>query len=229
MAVRSSMQDLVARVRQLVGDVSAPQDLTDQDIQDACDANRADVRYELLNAAPDIQPPQPGPSGNAQFVWATYFSDFQHWESDVVLQGMVTNNGATSAPWVVLTPVSSDLISGKWTFAVTLPSIATPPSQFPPVYATGKAYDIYAAAASLLERRIAIRSFTTFDVTTGGTTLRLGSILDRWEKLAQSYWGRAWVGMMQLRRSDLAPDRGVNDAQGALLPGALSSTIRGEM
>lgn len=202
MAVRSSMQQLLDTTRQMIGDVSAPQDFTDQDVQDVCDAHRAEVRYELLTPMPDIQPGQNG-SLVAQFVWASYQSEFQYWEADVVVQGMQTSN---DQPWVLLTPASFEYINGKWTFAVTLPNIATPPAQWPPVYATGKAYDLYAAAAELLERRIALRSFTMFDFTADGRSMRLSQVLDRWEKLRLSYIAKSWNRVVEIIRTDLAPD-----------------------
>lgn len=230
MAVRTSMGSLIARVRQMIGDVATPQDFVDQDVQDACDAHRADVRYELLRPAPDIQPPQ-GQSSTGQFVWAAYFSDYQHWEDDVVFQGTQVSTGKS---WVLLTPVVSEPIAGRWTFEVTLPSIAVTVGQYPPVYVSGKAYDLYRVAADLLERRIALRSFTTFDITADGRTLHVNQILDRWEKLRQSYLAQAWNRSVELVRSDLAPDRGhgnvpmLDDGWGGsdlMLGGALGGNI----
>ena len=220
MAVRSSMAALIARTRQMIGDVASPVDFSDQDIQDACDAHRDDVRYELLSPAPDIQPGQNG-SQVAEFVWAAFFSHFQHWEDDVLLQGM---NTTTEQPWVILTPVASEPIVGRWTFAVTLPAIATPPGQWPPVYASGKVYDLYRIAADLLERRIALRSFTTFDITADGRTLHLNQILDRWEKLRVSYLAQSWNRVVDLQRTDMAADRG-NGQTTPLLSGGTRDDI----
>lgn len=230
MAVRTSMSNLIATTRQLIGDLaSATQDFTDQDVQDVLDAHRAEVRYELLQPMPDIQPGQNG-SLVAQFVWASYQSDFQYWESDVVIQGL---NTSTDQPWVILTPVSFEFINGKWTFAVTLPQIATPPAQWPPVYATGKAYDIYAAAADLLERRIALKSATMFDFTSDGQSFRISQVLDRWEKLRDRYVLKAWSQVIEIERVDLAPDIGGarvpildTDLQSNyLLPGVLGADV----
>ena len=233
MAVRTSMSSLIATTRQMIGDVTTPQDFQDQDVQDVLDAYRTEVRYELMHPMPDIQPGQNG-SLVAQFVWASYQSQFQYWESDVVIQGL---NTANNQPWVVLSPVTFEYITGKWTFAVTLPAIATPPAQYPPVYATGKVYDLYAAAAALLERRIALRSLTTFDVTTDGQTLKLSQILATWERLRDLYVGKSWDHVISLDRIDLAPGAGIDgstpvmntDGQpsNALLPGVLGAGVTG--
>lgn len=223
MAVRTSAQELIQRVRLLTGDVTTPYDLQDQDVQDVMDAHRETIRYEVLKPAPDIQPGQGGAT-TANFVWATYFSEFNYWENDVVLQGL---NVATGQAWVILTPVTSESIVGKWTFAVTLPSIATPPAQYPPVWATGKVYDLYRVAAGCLERRIALRSASTFDFSaSGGINARVSQILDRWEKLRMSYLAQAWIGTLDVQRTDLAPDFGGQlvrnnrtDSQAGLFPG----------
>lgn len=214
------MAAIISRVRQLVGDVTTPQDFTDQDVQDVCDAYRADIRYELLAPAPDIQPGQNGAT-TANFVWAAYFSDFQHWEDDVVLQGL---NVSTGQAWVLLTPTVSEPIVGRWTFAVTLPSIATPPAQYPPVWATGKVYDLYAIAAMLLRRRIGLRSLTMFDFASDGQSFKVGSVLDRWERLAASYLSMSWNRSVDLVRTDLAADQG---ARPGLLPNVLAPGITG--
>lgn len=233
MAVRSSMSSLIATTRQLIGDVATPQDFLDQDIQDVLDANRDEVRYELMHPMPDIQPGQNG-SLVAQFVWASYQSEFQYWESDVVIQGL---NTANNQPWYVLTPQTFEYINGKWTFAVTLPALATPPGQYPPVYATGKVYDIYTAAAMLLERRIALRALSSFDVSADGQSLRLSQIIATLERLRDRYLAQGWSRVVALERGDLAPSVGPDgsvpvmstDGQpsGALLPGVLGADVIG--
>lgn len=232
MAVRSSMASLIATTRQFIGDPAGPTaDFVDQDVQDALDAHRDEIRYELLNPMPDIQPGQNGDLV-AQFVWASYQSQFQYWEGDVVIQGL---NTATNEPWYLLTPTTFEYINGKWTFAVTLPNIATPPGQYPPVYAVGKVYDVYATAADLLERRIALHAFTSFDFTSDGASMRLSQVIATWERLRASYLGKAWIQVMTIERSDLAPDTGLGytpvltDGQSGnhLLPGVLGANVVG--
>lgn len=167
MPVRASMSDLVARVRTLIGDApGATQTFDDQTVQDWLDRTRQTVRYELLTPAPDIVPPQ-GSQTTAEFNWATYFSHFTDWEADTVLQGNLT--GKT---WQILTPISSEYLTGRWTFDVTLPAIATDiPAQLPPVFAIGKVYDPYLAAAYALEMWAA-QLTGAFDFTSDGQTFR---------------------------------------------------------
>lgn len=233
MAVRTSMANLIAQTRQLVGDVSAPQDFTDQDVQDILDSYRDEVRYELMHPMPDIQPGQNG-SLVAQFVWASYQSEFQYWEADVVIQGL---NTANNQPWYVLTPATFEYIPGKWTFAVTLPNIATPPGQYPPVYATGKVYDLYTAAAALLERKIALHAFTLFDAAVDGQSFRRSQIITTWQKLHDTYISKGWSRVIHLDRADLAPGAGIDGStpvmntdgasSNSLLPGVLGAGVVG--
>src|SRR5262245_46482503 len=111
MAVRSTMADLIARVRQMIADPPSPTpQFLDQDVQDRLDASRDDVRYEGLTIAPSIVN-TPSTNNQAGTIFADYYSKYQWWEADVVLQGYF--NGAS---WIVLTPVASDYIVGHWTF-----------------------------------------------------------------------------------------------------------------
>src|SRR5579884_1118025 len=143
MPVRSTMTALIARVSLMIGDPTNAQ-FTTQNVQDYLDLNRDDVRYESLAIAPSIV--NTASTGNqASTIFADYYSSFGYWEDDVVLQGYF--NGAA---WVVLTPVASENLVGHWAFETNVFTSGTVPGQLPPVFATGKVYDVYAAAADLL-------------------------------------------------------------------------------
>jgi hypothetical protein len=198
---RASMAQIIGIVRLKIGDpAGGSQAFTDDQIQDQCDAFRDEIRYELLNPAPDIQPPQ-GASTSATYVWAAYWSHYQYWENSVNLQGI---NTVTGKPWSLLTPVTTELIPGRWAFAVELPNIATPPAQYPPVFATGQHYDIYRISAELLLMRIAAQAFNLFNITIDGRNMQLQQIITTWQKLADSYYRQAWPSTIQLRRGDIS-------------------------
>ena len=196
MAVRTSMAELIARVRGLIGDPACPaQNFEDQTVQDFLDRTQLLVRYELLTTVPDIVPQG---ATNAQFNWAMYVSSLTDWEADVVIQG---RNGAQA--WFLITPVSSDLQVGKWTFDVTLPTISTIiPAQFPPVFATGKTYDPYLAAAYLLELWSAFHT-DSYDFATEGKTFKRSQRFSQRQTLAQTYRRMAKPRTIHLWRSDL--------------------------
>lgn len=197
MAVRSSMSDLIARVRLLIGDpASATATFSDQNVQDWLDRTQLPLmRYELETAAPDIVPQGSAP---AQFNWATYVSDYTDWEADAVFQG--TKN---SQQWVILTPLTADYQRGVWTFDVTLPTISSSiPAQLPPVFATGKCYDPYLAAADLLEMWSALLA-DAFDFTSDGQTFRRSQRMAAKLQLANVYKRQAKPRTVQMVRSDL--------------------------
>lgn len=139
MAVRSTMSAIITQVSMMIGDPSNTT-FTTQQVQDALDRVRDDVRYEMLTAGPSII--NPSGTGTPQYVWADYYSMFGWWETDYQLQGPNFAN---------LTAVASEPDYGHWQFQINVFTSGTAPGQYPPVFITGKAYDVYWAAADLLE------------------------------------------------------------------------------
>ena len=127
MAVRGSMGDLVARVRLLIGDAVTGGVFGDQEIQDTLDQRREVVRYAALRPEPTLQVT----TGVMQYL--DYFGTRGFWESDATLYGPA---------WQQVAPATSDWLTGHWTFGS---------SQIPTVWIVGKIYDVYGAAADLLE------------------------------------------------------------------------------
>jgi len=126
MAVRSSMTDLIARMRVMTGDTGTPV-FSDQAIQDALDERRTDVVEAELRYRPSFTDP-------GLVVFHDFFAPRRPWEASVVL---VDTGGH------VLTPSTGDLIAAHWTFAS---------GQGVPVYITGSFYDLWGTAASILEQ-----------------------------------------------------------------------------
>lgn len=198
MPVRSTMTQLIARTRLLIADTSGSPTFQDQDVQDTLDECRDDVRYELLQAAPSIV--NAASTGNiAKIVWADYYSRYQWWESDLVLEGNTPNVGS----WLVLSALASDYITGHWQFELTPFVNGTVPGQYPPVYiAYGKTYDLYLAASKLLELWAAQLASTTFDFSQDGFNARASQIVQGKLTLARLYRAKARVKSVQVRRDD---------------------------
>jgi hypothetical protein len=193
------MAALIARTRLLIGDpAGGSQQFADQDIQDTLDDCREDVKYELLTAAPDIV--NAASTNNIpQIIWADYYSRYQWWETDLILQGYITGQGA----WIVLTPLASDYIVGHWQFELTPFTNGTIPGQYPPVYLSlGKTYDLYLASSKLLELWAASIITTTYDFTQDGFNARRSQIVDGKLKLSNLYKCRARPRTMTVRRND---------------------------
>lgn len=141
MAMRESLGELVARVRVLIGDTGDTPVFEDADIAAALDTWRTDMHYAQLTPTPVWT----GPIAE-YFVYTAPLTD---WEADAVLYD--SSNSA-------LTPLYSDLQAGRWEFAENTP---------PPVYIVGKSYDVYAAAADMLEAWAA-RVALDFDFSADG-------------------------------------------------------------
>lgn len=103
----------------------ASQVFSDDEVEAALDAHREDVRYLELTAAETLTP--------TGVQWLEYYADRAPWEADEQI---------VNASWQVVTPATADRFVGKWMFAT---------STLPPLYVVGKVYDLYAAAADLLE------------------------------------------------------------------------------
>lgn len=202
MPVRSTMSSLIAKTRLMIADpVGASQQFQDQDIQDKLDELRDDVWYEPLKMAPAIV--NAASTNNVpSMIFADYYSAFQWWESDVVLQG---NSTSTHAAWVVLTPSASDLLVGHWQFELDIFTSGTFPGQYPPVWATGKTYDLNGAAADLLDFWAATLT-GKYDITVDGQTLRRSQLMQMKFSLAQQYRRKARPRIARMVRHDVMPE-----------------------
>lgn len=208
MTVRATMSDLIARVRLMVADPStAPSPIfTDQEVQDKLDECRENIRYELLTPQPTFANP-----GGIQYN--DYYSGDDpalprgFWEADEVL---------IWGDFTTLTPTSSDEIVGHWTFD----------NQLPPVLITGKRYDIYRAAADLLDYKIAALSATQFDFSADGQTFHLSQQLAFLEKRACDYRRKQRARIGGGGRADSPEERplGVAPGQGQLA-GPVSANV----
>lgn len=124
---RAGMADVVTRVRRLIGDTAgADQVFTGDEIQEALDRVQHNVRYQELCPVPTILA-----GGEVQYL--AYEAERGHWESPVAL---------ADSSYATVTPATSDLVNGRWTFAA---------HRAAPVYITGYRYEVYAAAAELAE------------------------------------------------------------------------------
>ncbi len=202
MPVRSTMASLIAKVRQMIFDPSGSnQFFADQDIQDHLDYHREDIRYEPLEIAPSIV--NAASTGNqAQVIFADYYSRYQNWEDDVVLQGV---NTSTHAAWVVLTPVASENLLGHWQFETSVFTSGVAPGQYPPCFATGKIFDTFAASADLLEFWSASLA-GAYDITMDGQSMRRSQHMQAKLTLAASYRRKCKPKIAKLVRDDVNPE-----------------------
>lgn len=180
MAVRTTMAALITRVRLLIHDPSSTtEQFTDQEIQDVLDESRMDVVNQALEPRPTYI------VGSIQYL--NYYSQ-GGWEDDYMFKQYLT---------VVVTPTTLEPIAGHFAFAQ---------STLPPVYVTGKLYDVYRAAADLLERWAAVWAFS-YNMNVNGQNLQRGQVTTALQNLAKTYRQKQRAGVIKMVRSDIAANQ----------------------
>ena len=122
------MAALIGQIRELISDNATLETFTDQQIQDALDAHQTRVRYLRLCDTLTLIP-------GGGVVYLEYIAEgYEYWEADVE----IINNTYTP-----ITPAEADFLRGWFRFDAT-------PAR--PLLISGKVYDMYGAAADLLEK-----------------------------------------------------------------------------
>ena len=174
---RSTMANLILRMRDLINDApGASQVWTDDQIQGVMDASRQDIGNAVLTAFPTY-------SGST-IQYLDYYSDWTDWEDDVVLKQYLTQT---------VTPSASENIVGHWTFAT---------NKFPPVYISGKTYDVYRSAADLLERWAA-KWVLSYSFSSDGQSFQRQQAATMLQALAKTYRQKQRPRTIIATRSDL--------------------------
>ena len=165
---RAAMASIITLVRGLINDpAGASQQFTDDAIEDQLDLTRTYRLKEELTALPE-------PAGTQ----LKFKSEHRYWESDVSL---------SDPAGTVLTPTSSDPISGYFVFGSTQSA----------VYATGFTYDVYAAAAELLTLWAGRIEQDVLKFSADGSSYEFSGVRDAKLRLAAQYRARSSTfGMM---------------------------------
>jgi len=174
----------VTRVRELVFDTGTPTWTNDQ-IAAALDAHRVSHTNEKLRSEQVLLP-------TGVKLYREHFSEFTNWESSAVLRDAT---GAT------LTPTAgaglTDYLIGYFYFSA---------GQNPPVYIDGKTYDVYAAAADILEDWAAVAKdefdFTSAGATYGKKAAAKGQVFTQYEALIKRYRAMSQPRVVRLVRGD---------------------------
>ena len=173
------MSQLIGKLRTLINDPAGEgQTFTDDDLQAFLDARRRDVRRDQLTVEPD---------GDGSY--REYYSSYENWEQDAVLEDAGGNE---------LSPASSEWLVGHWSFASSTP---------PPVFITGKVYDVYGAAADLLEAWAA-KVALEYDVAVGDQRLSRSQKAKALLALAEQYKRRMMPTVAVMERGDTELPRG---------------------
>lgn len=168
MAVRTSMSYIITFVRDLINDpAGATQKYTDQQIQDRLDLNRLDLYISDLKEVETL-------ASDGHIEWHDFFARLPFWETDYTIQVI---NGASS------TPNTAEPLIGKFHYTA---------NQIQPLVITGKVYNVYGVAATLMTMWIAeIRAQIQSWTADGTTVQRIGQVSSM-QKLADKYFEMAW-------------------------------------
>jgi len=183
MPVRASMEYIITFVRELIHDpAGASQQFSDQQIQDRLDLGRLNLYNHPLC-------PKDTRTTGGTIEWHDFFAGYQFWETDYVIQG---SNG-TLAPSDVAEP-----LIGKFHYNGHTPQ---------PLMITGKVYNVYGVAGSLITTVIGTLRNSITSWTADGTTVQRLNQLKTLEDLAKLYAGRAWgwgnTSQVKLVRKDI--------------------------
>lgn len=176
---RATMAALISRVRLLINDTlpsGSGQIFTDDIIQDILDAGRADVKNEVMIPKPTF--------AGSQIQFLDYYTHLGDWEDDLVIKQYLINQ---------VTPATSEPIAGHWTFSTTT---------LPPLYISGKTYDIYRAAADLFERQAA-QWVLRYNVNVDGQNLQRSQAFTNLQAAAKNFRMKQRPGTLHLTRSDI--------------------------
>lgn len=174
---RTGMTDLIAHLRLLAHDpAGAEQAFSDDELQTFLDAHQTEVRYARLAPVETIQ------SGGS-VVRLAYRAAVDWWEDGVSL---------VDGGYNVLTPASSDLQTGRWTFAA---------DQAEPVYIVGYTYNVAGAAIDCLTAWLA-QLKTAYDFTADGATFRRSQQLQTIQGLIARYGAQVGPQVMSMTRND---------------------------
>lgn len=179
---RPTMSELIHRVRRLIFDLSiGDQVFSDDDIQEILDRHQTIVRYAVLRAAPTYLP-------NGTIEYRDYYADVGDWESDESLYDSLDT---------MLAPSTANRLTGHWTFG--------PPGQNPPVFIVGKTYDVWGAAADLLDLWAA-KIKLEYDFSADNQSFQRSQRVETLRRLANEYRHKRPVLTIPIVRTDTSHD-----------------------
>ena len=185
-AARTSMADLIARLRRLIGDpAGASTQFTDLELQEILDRHMRTINYDPLKP---VETRLPG----GFIVWLLYLADGGSWELGEQLVDMA---------WNPVAPATSDENEGRWTLAI---------SHTPPLYIVGNRYDLYGSAAELLDEWAAVEKLS-FDFQEDRRSFARSQKTKAMEELADRYRRRAWPATSSFVRTDLTAGDAAQD------------------
>ena len=179
MQIRAGMESLIDLVERLINDETNTNH-SEQEIQDALDAHRVEARYSELDAVKSI-----AEGGTTTYLTYDAPLGLTHWASDSVL---------VDSDYAVLTPATSHWLAGRWTFS-------SAPDR--PVKLLGFTYDVYAAAADLLDVKASMEAENLQSFSGQGGSYTYAAKSPSLRSQANAYRAKSRVQTIDLIRTDV--------------------------
>jgi len=184
------MTDLIAFVRLLINDPSsaANPSFTDEEIQSRLDMNCLRIKARNVDSEGTLQT-------NGFYKWIEFDAPLGFWETDVVLQRF---------EGTIVTPDVANYMTGVFTFTNGL--------NVDELRITGQTYNVYGAAASLMQTMISSMraQFSAFSVDglNVQNLYRASDMQKEVSALSAKAWGWGWPGeghaaQIRLNRDDI--------------------------
>lgn len=177
MAVRTSLDGLIRKVRSNISDVAgSDESFADEEIQEALDNRRRDIFDMPLQVSPDRK---------------SFYSEVGGWWEDNVV--LTTFNNEVITDLTTPAVVESNLVSGFWKLDAPLTSLKL----------SGAQYDINGCSADLLDALLA-KVMLEFDFLELGSTFKASQQAIAVEQAVKRYRARQWVLSTHFRNVDVA-------------------------
>lgn len=177
------MADCIARVRGLIKDPTGTPHFTDDQIEAALDRRRREVVELPLS-------PVQSRTSSGDIEYLRWVADRAPWETGAVVLN------SSKVP-IAAAAMTEDEMDGIWTF----------PTHQDAIFVTGLTFDLYGAAADLLDQWIAEGVSSGGSITeweTDGQRVKRGNTTDEKTKLSTLYRSQALPVVGSFGRSDLA-------------------------
>ncbi len=176
---RSTMQALITRVYRMIGDDTSDPEFSGDEVQTALDRYKTLHRFEQLRAVPDMT------GGTVTF--SEFCAPCPDWETGATLYDN-TYAAIDSADF------TEDAQAAIWTFDTAV--------EVPIIFASGQSYDLYGAAADLLESW-ASKHARKADMSDGSQSLKRSQMAEGLRKSAADMRRQMRPVSVRMSRSDV--------------------------
>jgi hypothetical protein len=190
MPARETMTPLITHLRDLVFDTGNPATFSDEKLERALDLHHHVIEQTSLSPVREV-------SVAGEVEWKVWYTPFRWWENGYRLQ---------DGSWALVVPTLAEPLIGRWSFA---------DSQAGPLYVSGRIYDMYAAAVTILDQWLA-QLRNAYDFSTDGRSFSRSQQVTNLRDIRDQYRtkvgtnGPTSSGVVRMVRTDTLGTRTLN-------------------